>query len=69
MEQYSNNNIYERTSNIPIINKKKFDQKYEQSLNTIFFDPSSHSPPNLFVEKLTARMIKHSTKIVKKTVM
>jgi hypothetical protein len=51
------NNIYEKTSDIPIQKSpNNREQIFEQSLNLSFFDPSFHSPPNNFRSKLYERM-------------
>jgi len=56
--------INERTSIIPIKKNKNnkytncnnYTEKYENSLNQNFFDPSKSSPPNDFLIKLNLRM-------------
>jgi len=54
------NNIYEKSADMPILKSPTLhEQKFEQSLNLGFFDPSFHSPPNHFKSKLYERMKAH----------
>ena len=55
------NNIYEKSADMPISKSPTLhEQKFEQSLNLGFFDPSFHSPPNHFKSKLYERMKVHN---------
>ena len=48
--------IHERSE--PVIIKKKINSE-EYSLKLNFFDPSKHSPPNIFMKTLHCRMEKY----------
>ena len=52
-----------KTEAIPIskILSVKKNVSNEYGLNTNFFDPSKHSPPNLFLTKLYQRVYQHTT--------
>ena len=52
------NKIYERSADIPIkqLTYKHQPTNVEHSLKQNYFDPSKSSPPNVFINKLRARL-------------